>query len=236
MALFTLFACSNTPDTLPNAKTSALDSILGEKLLDSANKKIRPDNFKQLYQITEKQLNVKSDLYDVKPFAENYYLVKQKRNYRLARHFNLLLKTAGGKVSGFWVVNDFSVRDIQSTSDGLLLLCSNYDNKNTYRKSEPGLLILKLDKELRENWRYQAAAPGFPIQAETIKPGANDDSYILNLITACHVCYNVVELKLSKTGHFISVKNTELIHTEQEISQQTLHKFFRQDSLTKSFN
>jgi len=208
-----------------NKTSNELDSIFGDKVIDIERNRIRKNNFENLIGIASDLLCRESVLYNVINESNNYYLLKQKKGYSDARHFNAILKTDNDTVIDFFVFNDFSIIDIVQDGDELLILCDDWDNYNSYWKSKQQVFIIKLDKNFNELWKYQIDNSS-NLQAVGIRAGKESYFYEINVITGCHICYSIAELELSNNGKYKSVKEIGL-HNSSSINPEKLIEIFK---------
>lgn len=216
---------SREANVIPStAHSTSLDSILGDKIKDVDQKLIRPNNFNQLKGLSVKDLKLESSLYSVTPINKNYYLLKQKKQYSEARHFNIILKTQKGTVVDFYVSNDFSIKDCKITGTTISILCDDWDNKNIYWKGKQQVKVLQLDTDFQEIWNYEVDSNS-PLQADKIISNSRAIVVKIHVITGCHICYSIVELELNNNGIAKSVKEVNL-HNSKSISIEKLKEFF----------
>jgi hypothetical protein len=182
-----------------------LDTILGDKVLNAEKEQFRYDNFSSLLFLEEKHLNLPSELYVIENLDSNTYRLKQKTSYSEARNFSMLISTHLGKIKQYHIFNDFLIGDIQKDKDYWLVLLSDYDQHNTFWRSNQQIHIVKMDFNFNEIWRYS-------INEETPFLGgkiriSNDKYYaIIEVITGCHMCYVEAELTLTKQGELLSIE------------------------------
>jgi hypothetical protein len=205
-------------------KENRLDTILGDKVINIETNEIRENNFESFKNISVSDLKKDSKLYDITLIKENNYLLRQKKSYSTARLFNVLLKTKNDKIIDYFVLNDFRISDIIIDGNSFLILSDDFENENIYWSCELQMKIIKLDLNYNHIWDYKASYKN-PLETVKIKSSKNFDTYTINVITGCHICYSIVELKLSKSGDFISV-NEIALHNSPSITEEQLRAIF----------
>lgn len=206
-----------------------LDTILGDKILNTGTNEIRKNNFESLKNISVSDLRKDSKLYDIILIKENNYLLRQKRSYSTARCFNVLLKTKNDKVIDYFVLDDFRINDIIIDDDSFLILSDDFENENIHWSCKLQMKIIKLNLNFNYIWDYQTSYKN-PLETVKIKSSDEFDIYTINVITGCHICYSIVELKLNKAGGFISVNEIEL-HNSQSVPEEQLRAIFNRTNM-----
>lgn len=196
-----------------NICTSPLDTILGEKILNAETGEIRKDNFKSLLNIKKQELQINSSIYNLKQIDANYFILSQKKNYAEARNFNILIKTDDTIVKSYYVINDFHISDIKKDSANWILLLSDFNQTNTYWKSEQQIKIIKLDADLNHVWNFSKNSSN-PLSGQSLKVNTHNYSINVEVITGCHICYSLAQILLSKDGAFLSVKSIDSQNSE----------------------
>jgi hypothetical protein len=235
--LFVLAACTeevNDDYFIENSKSAVydenrLDTIVGDKVISAATNEIRKNNFESLKEVSVSDLKRDSKLYDIIFLGENNCLLRQKKSYSTARLFNVLLETKNDKVINYFVLNDFRINDIVMDGESFLILSDDFKNENIYWTCKLQMKIIKLNLNFNYMWDYQVSYRS-PLETVKIESSKNYDTYTINVITGCHICYSIVELKLSKTGGFISVNEIEL-HNSQPVPKEQLKAIFNKENL-----
>lgn len=213
LLLACMFFCScdcgkNNHDNLSreNTQTSPLDTIVGEKIINTETGEKRKDNFKSLLKIKKQALQTESSLYNVMKIDRNHFVLSQRKNYAQARNFNILIETNDSIVKSYLVINDFQISDLKQDSTDWILLLSDFYQTNTYWKSERQIKIIKLDKDFNQLWDFSKNS-STPLSGQSLK--VNPDNYSINVevIRGCHMCFTLAQIVLSKNGELLSVKS-----------------------------
>lgn len=236
LILITAVGCTNQVDksetksatqTILQEVTSPLDLVVGDKIVNAKTGKIRGNNFKSLIGKDEKILLKKSRLYTIDKLDSNLYLIRQNSKYYEARLFNLLIKTRKEKISDYLCINDLAVINIQKDLKNQIILLSDFEhNENIYWKTGNKIKILLIDNNFKELWSYVRKSNNYPLSGKTIDLKKDKYTFHIEVITGCHICLNVVELHLSKTGKFISAKVLEKQNSEKILGDAELRKIF----------
>lgn len=192
---------------LPKGKEiNPLDNVLGDKFI-SEKDTIRVNNFKDFIGISIDNIKKGSKHYKIVKMEENFYLLQQQKVYSEARNFNALLKIVDGEILKYYIFNDFKIVDFQFFENGIVLLCDNFENHNKYWVTENRIVVTKLDTNFTKVWEYSAPneKTNFPLQANSFQKNQNEVTCLIKVITGCHICYKLVELKIDNAnGKYIS--------------------------------
>jgi hypothetical protein len=207
-----------------NVRISPLDTILGEKVLNTETGEKRVDNFKSLLNIKKQELQFESSLYSIKKINSNHFILSQKKNYSEARNFNILIKTDDSIVKSYFVINDFQISDIKQDSTNWILLLSDFYQTNTYWKSRQQIKIIKLDSNFKQLWDFSKNS-STPLSGQSLKVNTDNYSFNVEVIIGCHICYTLAQILLSKDGEFLSVKSIGKQNAEA-LSEKELNLIF----------
>ena len=222
-----IVSCSEEQkNSFEEIKWNKLDSVFSDKILYEKTEVIRKNNFEKLLNINVSDLLTVSKLYNTSRIDENYFLLEQNKYYEKARLFNAILKIDSNKVIDYYIINDFEIKDVIVQDENILLISDDFENHNTYWENSKELKIIQLNEKLKENWNYRISYTN-PLEAVSIKVYDTHNSYIINVITGCHMCYNTVELILNKNGKLVSVKEIDL-YNATSITNEKLNNIFIQ--------
>lgn len=226
-----LFGCNTE---LPNDKQktakpesiNAFDTILGDKLINVKTGTIRPDNFQNITKVPLENLHTPSKIYNIKMIYNNLFLIQQKKRYDFARNFDLIVKIEKNRIISYFVLNDFKIVDMKKDKEDLLLLCSNFENRNKHWNSVNEIKILKIDQNFNEIWQYSVKGQRYILDANKITNETNNIKFLINVITGCTICYNIVELNIDTNGKCQSVLINELYNDPVPLKQRELDSIF----------
>lgn len=224
-----LCACGDkkpeTQQAIPNSEKNPIDTIVGDKILHQSTGKIRSNNFSSLIGLDKKYLQRPSLLYEAKEIYPNYFILRQKKNYSLARHFNMLIATDEQKITKFLAFEDFTVVDIKRDSSSWIVLLSDFNQTNAHWKSKQQIRIEKIDADFQKVWEYRRRNDIHLLNGREIISASNEYLFSIEVITGCHICYELVELRLDKNGNFLSVHKLHN-HNSSDVDSETLKKIF----------
>ncbi|GEM_PF-1609785 len=235
LSLLLLFSCStdvkNDSKTVDSPSTieivNPLDTILGDKMIDVKTGNIRPNNFHMLAKIPINVFYKPSKLYNIKKIDKDIFLVQQKKSYRDARLFYLLIKIGKYFSTNYYVINDFYVIDFQKVKDDLVLLLSNLGNYNAHWKVENEIKILKLSQDFNEEWTYSAKDKKICLDGEGMKEENGKILALVHLITGSHLCYDIVELEIDSYGNCVNTIERGNQHSSTTYKQSELNSIFK---------
>lgn len=235
LSLLLLFSCSSGIKNDSKAVISPsiieivnpLDTILGDKMIDAKTGNIRPNNFHMLTKIPINVFYKPSKLYNIKKIDKDLFLVQQKKSYRDARLFYLLIKVGKNFPTNYYVINDFYVIDFQKVKDDLVLLLSNLGNYNAHWKVDNEIKILKLNQDFNEQWTYSAIDKKICLDGEGIKVENGEILALVHLITGSHLCYDIVELEIDSNGNCVSAIELGNQHSSTTYKQSELNSIFK---------
>ncbi len=170
-------------------------------------------------------MNWDSDLYEIEKLDDTRYILRQKKAYTNARTFNLILKTAKGKIKSYYALNDFQTIDAELEPEHSLILVSDFGIYSEHWKSEQQIKIIKLDANFNEIWTYILNVDT-PLNGRSLS--IKNDKYhaTIDVITGCHICSVQVELELSRNGELLSFKQIRKENSDW-LSENQLEKIFR---------
>ncbi len=201
-----------------------LDQIVGDKWINADS--IRKNNYSDLIGIPKSFLFSESKLYKFQKLNETVFLMKQLKNYSDARHFNALIVIQNDTIKRYKIVEDFSVIDVKNDGSNWILLLSDWNNTSKHWPGKHQIVLKKLDSNLKEIWTKEYYSKIYPLDASSIEFSGSDYIFSLKVITNCHVCYSLVNLKLSQDGAFISIDEIEKINSEG-INKDKLEHLFK---------
>lgn len=207
-------------------KPNPIDTILGDKLLDFDSLLIRENNFQSFYGVTKENLNSASKLYELEIKGDKLYILNQVKAYTEARLFSAVLALENDAVSNYLIFEDYKIKDAFWDGTYLYVLLGNFENYNTYWKSENKITLLKLSQELDILWTYTAKDDLFNIVPVRVESKSNILSVKVNLSVGCHICYNIYEINLNEKGAFISVKELYKHNSDHELKDEELEEIF----------
>lgn len=204
-----------------------LDMIVGDKVLDPITGDIRPNNFKDLIGLPERDVAMATKLYESSKLNDSLYVLTQAKSYTEARAFSLLLKVRDSLVTDYFVLNDhrLSYTSIHIDENGLLLLCDDSWNNNLHWKRQDNILVISLDAHFGERWRYAPKPGTYAIMAHSLRKD-RDIVVQAKVITGCTICYNVVELILEENGSCTQVKEVGFHNSSRSVAQEVLNEVF----------
>lgn len=191
-----------------------IDTILGDKVLSAEKEQFRYDNFSSLLFLEEKHLNLPSELYVIEKLDSNTYSLKQKTSYSEARNFSMLISKHLGKIKQYHIFNDFLIGDIQKDKDYWIVLLSDYDQHNTFWRSNQQIQVVKMDSDFKELWRY-SINDETPLLGGKIRISSDNYYAIIEVITGCHMCYVEAELTLTKQGELLSIEQIGTVNSQR---------------------
>lgn len=207
-------------------ETSKLDTILGDKILDDLTDSIRLNNFESFKNLNEADLLVKSKLYDIDLIENGFYLINQKKVYTAARLFSAILKVNDGKVVNYFVLNDFTIKDVKIVDSNLHAIADDYDNKNTFWRYKGLVKMLNLNLDFSQNWVYTITSES-ALEGMEINYINNSTIWKINVMPGSSMLHNYFELKLNDLGEFKSVKWRESFENYNALSELEMNKIFK---------
>lgn len=183
------------------------DTILGDKVLSEHPLKIRHENFHWLIGMSD-SIFQHPGVYDILPMDSATYLLQYDQEYLTSRRFFLIVRTKGGKIADYRLFNDHRAAKPVTVSDGYIILANCQAIPGFESKINHYLMILKLDRKLRETWRYAPEKSLKAVVGEKIVRDGDRLTCNVHINEASTIVYHSFSIQLDQKGQCIEAIET----------------------------
>lgn len=224
------------PDLFPDStKTlyaiSPLDTILSDKIANDFMHVTRSNNFHSLLGMNRRVFLRPSKIYKIILLNSAYAAIVPKNHFTHARNTSVIVAfDQSGEVVNYFILNDYNIQDVSYHRDGIAVVATDYENCNEFWKRKYNVQAIHLDGQLNERFTYETAsweATDLPFYAEASLCNEPDRfTFRTGVITACHICYTVVEVVLNDRGECIDVLGNQGSARSRSLTQEELKRVF----------
>lgn len=201
-----------------------LDTILGDKVLSKNPLKLRRENFHWLIGMSDTVLQ-HPRVYKVTSMDSTTYLLQYAKSYLTSRRFFLIVRTKSAKIVDYRLFNDYLASPPATVSDGYVILSDCYATDGFDSKINNYMMVVKLDRNLKELWRYAPRKSEKAIVGERIESG-KDLVFNTHINEASTVVYHRFTMKLDKKGKCIDAFETGQSNCNATLNRSLVNAVF----------